>query len=51
MAIIQVTPETLNSKASEVRSLRATHDDTMQKLRNPAHFFPSSNQEISSLCQ
>ncbi len=33
MAIIQVTPETLNSKASEVRSLRATHDDTMQKLR------------------
>lgn len=33
MAIIQVTPELLNSKANEVRSLKATHDDTMAKLR------------------
>ncbi len=34
MAIIQVTPEVLNSKANEVRSLRAQHDDTMAKLRS-----------------
>ena len=34
MAIIQVTPELLNGKASEVRSLKATHDDTMAKLRS-----------------
>lgn len=33
MAIIQVTPELLNAKANEVRNLRATHDDTMAKLR------------------
>ena len=34
MAIIQVTPEVLNSKANEVRSLKAQHDDTMAKLRS-----------------
>ena len=34
MAIIQVTPEVLNSQANEVRSLRAQHDDTMAKLRS-----------------
>ena len=34
MAIIQVTPEVLNSKANEVRSLRAQHDDTMAQLRS-----------------
>ena len=34
MAIIQVTPEVLNSKANEVRSLRAQHDDTMAKRRS-----------------
>jgi len=33
MAVIQVTPELLSSKASEVRSHKATHDDTMAKLR------------------
>ena len=33
MALIQVTPETLESKASEVRKLRATHDDTIKRLR------------------
>lgn len=33
MAIIQITPEVLNSKASEVRSLKGQHDDTMAKLR------------------
>jgi len=33
MAVIQITPEVLNSKASEVRSLRSQHDDTMAKLR------------------
>ena len=33
MAIIQVTPELLTSKASEVRSLKSQHDDTMAKLR------------------
>ena len=34
MAIIQVTPEVLTSKATEVRSLKAQHDDTMAKLRS-----------------
>ena len=34
MAIIQVTPEVLISKANEVRSLKAQHDDTMAKLRS-----------------
>ena len=34
MSIIQVTPEVLNSKANEVRSLKAQHDDTMAKLRS-----------------
>lgn len=34
MAIIQVTPELLNSKAAEVRSLKSSHDDTMAKLRS-----------------
>ncbi len=34
MAIIQVTPEILTSKASEVRSLKSTHDDTMARLRS-----------------
>ena len=31
MALIQVTPEVLNSKATEVRS---QHDDTMARLRS-----------------
>ena len=34
MAIIQVTPEVLTSKATEVRTLKSTHDDTMAKLRS-----------------
>ena len=34
MAIIQVTPELLASKATEVRGLKQNHDDTMQQLRN-----------------
>lgn len=34
MAIIQITPEVLNAKASEVRSLRSQHDETMAKLRS-----------------
>lgn len=34
MAIIQVTPEVLNSKATEVRSLKSQHDDTIAKLRS-----------------
>ncbi len=34
MAIIQVTPELLSSKANEVRSLKAQHDDTMAKMRS-----------------
>lgn len=33
MALIQVTPELLTGKAGEVRTLKATHDDTMAKLR------------------
>ena len=34
MAIIQVTPELLQGKATEVRGLKQNHDDTMQKLNN-----------------
>ena len=34
MALIQVTPEVLNSKAAEVRNLRSQHDDTMARLRS-----------------
>jgi len=34
MAIIQVTPELLQGKATEVRGLKSNHDDTMQKLNN-----------------
>ena len=34
MAIIQVTPEMLTAKASEVRALKSTHDETMSKLRS-----------------
>ena len=33
MALIQVTPDTLLARASEVRTLRATHDETIAKLR------------------
>lgn len=34
MAIIQVTPELLQGKATEVRSLKSNHDETMAKLKN-----------------
>ena len=34
MAIIQVTPELLTAKASEVRALKSTHDETMANLRS-----------------
>lgn len=34
MAVIQVTPETLRSKANDVRNYRTEHDDVMQKLKN-----------------
>ena len=34
MAIIQVTPELLATKATEVRSLKSTHDETMAQLRS-----------------
>ena len=34
MAIIQVTPELLQGKATEVKGLRSNHDETMQKLTN-----------------
>ena len=37
MAMIQITPELLQSKAAEVRSLKSNHDDTMQKLNNLIH--------------
>ena len=32
MAIIQVTPEMLTQKASEVRNIRSQHDEAMSKL-------------------
>lgn len=34
MAVIQVTPETLRSKATDVRNYRSQHDDTMVRLKN-----------------
>lgn len=37
MAIIQITPEVLRSKAGEVRSLKSEHDDAMAKLRSLVH--------------
>jgi len=33
MALIQVTPELLNSKATEVRNIRGQHDEAIAKLR------------------
>ena len=32
MAVIQVTPEVLTAKASEVRSMKSQHDDIISKL-------------------
>ena len=34
MATIQITPETLRSKASNIRSYRAEHDEIMAKMKN-----------------
>ena len=34
MAVIQVTPETLRSKAADVRNYRSEHNDVMAKLKN-----------------
>ncbi len=34
MAMIQVTPETLRSKASDVRSYKSQHDEVMAKVKN-----------------
>lgn len=33
MAIIQVTPETLRQKASDVRTYKSEHDDVIAKLK------------------
>lgn len=37
MAVIQVTPDLLESKANEVRSLKAQHDEVMTKMKNLVH--------------
>lgn len=37
MPLIQVTPELLTSKASEVRQLRAQHDEVMAKMKTLVH--------------
>lgn len=37
MAVIQVTPELLQAKATEVRGLKSNHDDTMAKLSTLVH--------------
>ena len=34
MALIQVTPETLRSKAADVRSYKSEHDEVMARLKN-----------------
>ena len=33
MALIQVTPDLLQGKATELRALRSEHDDTMSRMR------------------
>ncbi len=33
MALIQVTPDLLNSKANELRGLKSQHDEAMSKMR------------------
>lgn len=33
MALIQVTPDLLNGKATELRTLRSQHDEAMSKMR------------------
>ena len=33
MALIQVTPDLLNGKATELRGLKSTHDEAMSKMR------------------
>lgn len=37
MALIQITPELLQGKATEVRGLKTTHDEAIQKLTNLVH--------------
>lgn len=37
MAVIQVTPELLMGKASEVRGLKSQHDENIAKLKNLIH--------------
>ena len=34
MALIQVTPDLLNSKANDLRSLKGQHDEAMTKMRS-----------------
>ena len=33
MALIQVTPDLLNSKANDLRNLKSQHDEAMSKMR------------------
>lgn len=37
MALIQVTPELLEAKATEVRNLKSEHDDVMTRMTNLVH--------------
>lgn len=37
MAVIQVTPELLLGKASEVRQLKSQHDELMMKMKTLVH--------------
>lgn len=37
MALIQVTPDLLEAKATEVRNLRTEHDEVMTKLKTLVH--------------
>lgn len=37
MALIQVTPELLEAKASEVRSMKSEHDEIMAKMTSLVH--------------
>ena len=37
MALIQVTPDLLEAKAAEVRSIKAEHDEVMSKMASLIH--------------
>lgn len=47
MALIQVTPEVLNSKATEVRNLRSQHDESLALCGTDKIEGSSDNPDLS----